>query len=1157
MRIQHLNLLRYGKFTDQLLSFPHARQDFHLIVGANEAGKSTTRSAILDLLYGIETRSTLDFLHAKADMRLGASIEHDGAALEFIRTKARTKTLQSASGSVLAETSLTPFLGSTDRAFFDQMFGLDHTRLKSGGDAILSASNDIGEILFQSAAGIGSLGAVRDQLEAEADKLWARRRSGDRAYYIASDELARAEAALKAVTVRTRDWLEAVAKVQELEDRRELLRGRYRGFEAERIRFERVRRVATALRQLRECQAEMLALGNVTMLAQDATQQLAAAELELAGAQSEQQLFAAQVSQARERLSLIHPDERVLKHEADIARLAERRQVVQHHERDIDRRQIEVNGLWQQVEALVRQLGWPALTEPALTEKIPNVPARAVVASLVKRVSGLDQARRSTEAAAIEKAADLQALEAQLRGLSVTSVPPALRAALAAAQALGDLATRRARDDALAAKCTRDLATAVVALGRWSLGATALRAMELPLPANIGKRLTRHAEAKAQGESLADKQVDLAADLAAQDLGITQYRNAHHPLSAAELAQVRAERDAVWRVIRSGSRPIEELATGFETKVSAADNVSDQRHEKAREVSELQSRLDARERLQQQATENARRHAANAVDQAALDTDWAQTAAALGLAGLPLQEFEPWRIARDKALHAQDALAEAQQAVASTQHIAQTAAADLRTALAGANIAGIAVDATTSFAALVLIASDAVEAATKGKIQHDEWIKQRDAAAAGLTRSRERARSTQAEFDAWTIEWRAGLLQIGLPETTDVASAEDALAVLAEIDSALKAMHDTRRTRIDAMRQDLGDFKQEVAEAAAAAAPGLSTHDDPAAAAAELSARRAKALDDKKESDRLNHDIAALEGRANVASARVAKVQASLSPLLHLAGASSHDELRAMIARSDRYRQIDAAATAAKKLVEEGGDGLTLDALEAEIGATDAAQIPVLMADITRQLGVVHQEQEAVTAELTLAGTELARIAGQDGAARAESERQDALAKMANAAERYIKVHTASRLLKWAVDRYRETRQGPMLTRASEIFCALTLGSFQRLTVEHESDPPILHGRRADGSLVAIAGMSDGTRDQLYLALRLAALEMQLSQGHALPFIADDLFINYDDRRSTAGLEALARLAEKTQVIFLSHHDHLISAVQAVFGQQVNVISLV
>jgi uncharacterized protein YhaN len=59
-----------------------------------------------------------------------------------------------------------------------------------------------------------------------------------------------------------------------------------------------------------------------------------------------------------------------------------------------------------------------------------------------------------------------------------------------------------------------------------------------------------------------------------------------------------------------------------------------------------------------------------------------------------------------------------------------------------------------------------------------------------------------------------------------------------------------------------------------------------------------------------------------------------------------------------------------------------------------------------------------------------------------------------------------------------------------------------------------------------------------------------------LPFIADDLFINYDDVRSKAGFEALRTLSEQTQVIFLSHHDHLISTVQEVFGKQVNVVLL-
>lgn len=197
MRITRFDLLRYGKFTNKSVSLPRAEKDFHLVIGPNEAGKSTLRSAIQDLLFGIETRSRYNFLHPHSEMRLGALIEQGDSQLDFIRTKARTKTLQTVSSAPLPDNALTPYLGPVDRVFFDQMFGLNHERLVTGGQEILSASNDIGQILFQAAAGIGSLGDIRDRLELEADKLWAKRKSSDREYYLASAELDQAEAALK------------------------------------------------------------------------------------------------------------------------------------------------------------------------------------------------------------------------------------------------------------------------------------------------------------------------------------------------------------------------------------------------------------------------------------------------------------------------------------------------------------------------------------------------------------------------------------------------------------------------------------------------------------------------------------------------------------------------------------------------------------------------------------------------------------------------------------------------------------------------------------------------------------------------------------------------------------------------------------------------
>ena len=163
---------------------------------------------------------------------------------------------------------------------------------------------------------------------------------------------------------------------------------------------------------------------------------------------------------------------------------------------------------------------------------------------------------------------------------------------------------------------------------------------------------------------------------------------------------------------------------------------------------------------------------------------------------------------------------------------------------------------------------------------------------------------------------------------------------------------------------------------------------------------------------------------------------------------------------------------------------------------------------------------------------------------------------MADAAERYVKLQTASRLLKWSMEKYRQTKQGPMLARASAIFCTLTLGSFSRLVVDSDEATPKLLGLRPSGQLVDISGMSEGSRDQLFLALRLAALELQADQGGSMPLIADDLFINFDDRRTAAGFEVLGQLSRKMQVVFLTHHDHLVPLARQVLGDGLNVVQL-
>ena len=80
--------------------------------------------------------------------------------------------------------------------------------------------------------------------------------------------------------------------------------------------------------------------------------------------------------------------------------------------------------------------------------------------------------------------------------------------------------------------------------------------------------------------------------------------------------------------------------------------------------------------------------------------------------------------------------------------------------------------------------------------------------------------------------------------------------------------------------------------------------------------------------------------------------------------------------------------------------------------------------------------------------------------------------------------------------------------------------------------------------------MSEGTADQLYLALRLAALELRRASHPHMPLILDDVLVTSDDERATHILRALARFAEGGQVMLFTHHQHLVNLALSTLGNQ-------
>ncbi len=1153
MRIDQLDLIRYGKFTERSLALPQAARDFHVIVGPNEAGKSTLRSAIHHLLYGFPLRDPgYAFLHPLPDLRLGARLRHAQRELAFHRIKANRATLRRPDDSPLPDDALAPFLGGVEPRFFEQMFSLDHERLVRGGASILSAADeDVGQVLFESAAGIASLGEIRAELEQEANALWARRKSSARVYYQAEQACEEARQALRAASLRAKDWAQVHARVEELGALLQTALAEQARLRARRSVLQRVRRVAPLLATLDSEAARLAEHADAAELPPGAAATLDEAEPRLAAIAASRAHHLLLEQQAQQRLAQLHPDTALIELEPEIVALDELRLQYRAYPNDIEKRELEVRARWAVVTDLAAQLGWEHDGEQALAARMPSQPARAALARLARQREALMQARDGAARALRQKQRELQQARSELQGLPQGHVEPTLRAAMARARALGDTAAVLGELQGELRSREHALEVARKALVGAPTAPEELAAMLPPTREHVQALLEQQRRDELEAARLEQESRKVDERLAELAAAGRRMREQLHPVLPEHVRQARSERDQVWAGMRRDPSTTQAQAERYELLVAHSDALADERHDRAHDAAELQG-LEQRAEALGLEREALRAHidAVHAA-RARRDREWARLRDECRLPALSAQAAAEWLQVRERVLDAWQAVVATRQRVDGHVAAACAAAAALAAQL---RAAGQPVD-SDDLAVLLNQADEHVRRQDESRGERKSLEQQLGAASGELHALRDTASAADDAYRAWQDAWQRALADAGFVPDDDVAKVEASLDVIARIGENLASIRQIRAERIDTMRADLRDLQARAQALAVRVKPELAQR--PASdVAAELRRGLAEARSIQADAEQARASLAAAAEALARADREEQHIRASLAPLLERAAVDGLGPLRAAIARSDARRGLQAALEHARKALLDQGDGLSLAALREEAAALDPGAVMAELARWDAEEEATVRRIPELSAALSSADAELRAMAGQADAATAEAKRQEALAQMADAAERFIKVHTAARLLGWSIERYRDARQGPLLAAASAIFSGLTLGSFERLMVDFDHQPPSLHGRRPDGAFVGVDGMSEGTRDQLYLALRLAALDMHLARAHALPFVADDLFINFDDRRSRAGLQALAQLSQRTQVLFLTHHEHMVDLVREVYGDAVNIVRL-
>jgi uncharacterized protein YhaN len=262
--------------------------------------------------------------------------------------------------------------------------------------------------------------------------------------------------------------------------------------------------------------------------------------------------------------------------------------------------------------------------------------------------------------------------------------------------------------------------------------------------------------------------------------------------------------------------------------------------------------------------------------------------------------------------------------------------------------------------------------------------------------------------------------------------------------------------------------------------------------------------------------------RAAIQAAREAAVERDA---LSVRSASGADALSATTAAIERFE------TRRRRVLEDAE-------LSMELGAEHiAAKVQVAE---ERASDVARAERAARDRAKEIEGA----LGAQDGGAEEERlalTQAGLVGSLADLLEGYAVEALAARLLRETLADWERDRQPEVLRRAGELFSEITNGAYVRLHNPVGTFEPVVFG--AHGASREADILSGGTAEQLYLAIRIAFIERNLSEAHeALPVLMDDPLVNFDAKRRIAAARMVAELAERRQVVVLTCHPEIVEA---------------
>ena len=1132
MRLIELRLEAFGPFTAQILKFERDR--LNLVYGPNEAGKSAALRAMLDLRFGIPARTQDNFLHSyKALCIAGVFLNPQNQPQGLLRRKAQKNSLfcfspdtpQDLSPATFAEESA--LQGGLNREAFALMFGLDSARLREGGRELLRGDGELGSALFAASAGLQGVSPLLESLDSEARALFSPR-SSKAVLAQAGKALKEHQRRLREAEIRPSAWQQLKRAHENACDVLQQCQQAIGQLRAEERALSELRTVAPLLLDHDRLQAELAKLAEIPALPPEAKEHRLTLQAQLAQAQQRSQEHQAERAQIRETLASLHIETSLLPHAEAIETLAH-----------------GLEGYLQgRIQAAQQALALNAL-EAELVQQQQRIDADATLANLLAahptavEAQHLDEtlsASRHTAERLHELKTRLSTEQAQLQealtrapALPDSAACQTLSQQLQAAQAMLALQDSQQQRETRLNQLQQTLQSGIPALGSYTLEQLAeLRLLTEAALDSAEQRMTSQAQ---QQQQLQAEQQRLEQQKRTLEEQLHGLQAVGEIITAASLRASRQHRDTLWQQLRAHyPQATPTQLNDLEQAISVCDRQADLLRADAERaatfattqarLSDLQSQHDSLLQTQQTlADEIERTH-----------RQWREDLESQGLPPLAPAELRGWQqhcqallsLAHEQQqLH--NALREHQQ-ILTAQH--QALADALR------DVGAIPLEA--GLPALVEQARQMDKQLTAALATHQ-------AQQAQAQRQQAEHAQREAQYQALCAEQRRldealapWYRRLHLPAHASPAMLQARRTELAQLHSQQQTLHQLRLQQAQ-QHASLESYAQRVQSLADAVAEPLQDLADIEVMVQGLLPRLRQTQSHAQQQQSLQQQQRKLTLRLEQLATEQQGYQTQLNQLCEQAGV---DSLHALPALEQQAAHKYACQHALQHVSEQLAQATQqpLEALRQALATHDLDSLKQRLDALQTELENREQALQAARDAQERTRQALDAIDTSDAAAQAREGIEAALAHYRHAAYPWMRLRLAHALLNQAIKQFRQRVQAPMLSRASAYFAQMTEGRYPRLFASEDASQPVLLAQRSDQTTLGVDGMSEGTRDQLYLALRLAALEQR---DDPPPLVLDDVLITADDTRAACMLQALADFATQRQVILFTHHQHL------------------